>query len=296
MQPTLLVLAAGIGSRYGGLKQIDPVGPNGETIIDYSVYDAMRAGFGKLVFVIRRDIENLFRESIEGRFAKRLPVECVFQELDELPSGFIAPQARTKPWGTGHAILAADSAVHEPFAAINADDFYGRSSFHVLADYLMGRPLDYAMVGFKLANTLSEHGAVSRGVCECEADGALREVNELTKIARTDGGIQSAERELSGEEIVSMNFWGFTPAIFSQLRERFAAFLRQQGDDPKAEFFIPSVLNELIASGQARVRVLSTSDVWFGVTYQKDKARVAEGIRQMIARGIYPERLWDRAV
>lgn len=294
MQPTLLVLAAGMGSRYGGLKQIEPVGPGGETIIDYSVYDAIRAGFGKLVFVIRREIEKPFREIIGSRFEKRMPVEYVFQQLDEMPPGFSVPQERSKPWGTGHAVLVAEPVVHEPFAAINADDFYGRNSFHVLADYLMARPHDYAMVGFQLANTLSEHGAVSRGVCECDADGFLRAITELTNIARRGGSVRAGERTLSGEEIVSMNCWGFTTGIFPQLRERFIGFLRAHGADPNTEFFIPTVVNELIASHQAKVKVLRTNASWLGVTYKADKPRVAEGIRRLVASGEYPERLGDR--
>ena len=292
MQPTLLVLAAGVGSRYGGLKQIDPVGPSGETIIDYSIYDAQRAGFGKVVFVIRREIEAPFREVIGRRFEERLAVEYVFQELDKLPAGASVPPGRTKPWGTTHALLMADGVIHEPFAAINADDFYGSDSFHVLADYLRIGAGNYAMVGFILRNTLSEHGSVSRGVCECDAEGYLLAVTELTKIAKDGTGAVAEGRRLSGDEIVSMNFWGFTPTVFPQLHRNFAAFLRQYGRDPKSECFIPSTVSALIATGQVRVRVLRSRGHWLGVTYQEDRPLVAEGVRRLVSRGDYPTRLW----
>ena len=214
MQPTLLVMAAGMGSRYGGLKQIDAVGPSGETIIDYSIYDALRTGFARLVFVIRRDIEAPFREAIGSKFEKRIAVDYVFQELDMLPSGFTVPPGRTKPWGTTQAILLAEEVLNEPFAAINADDFYGRESFQVMSAFLREGGRDYAMVGYTLRNTLSEHGSVSRGVCECDADGYLRAVTELTKIEKQGPAAQAEDRALSGDELVSMNFWGFTPAFF----------------------------------------------------------------------------------
>ncbi|HUJ70720.1 MAG TPA: sugar phosphate nucleotidyltransferase [Verrucomicrobiae bacterium] len=292
MQPTLLVMAAGMGSRYGGLKQLDAVGPGGETIIDYSIYDALRTGFTRLVFVIRRDIEAPFCEAIGRKFEKRAAVEYVFQELDTLPSGFTVPAGRTKPWGTTHAILLAKEAVHEPFAAINADDFYGRDSFQVMADFLRAGRTDYAMVGYTLRNTLSEHGSVSRGVCVCDPDGYLQAVTELTKIEKHGRGAQAEGRVLSGDEPVSMNFWGFTPALFPQLRERFEEFLRRSGHELKSECYIPTTVNELVAAGTARVKVLRTPASWFGVTYQEDKPRVTAGIRQLIARGDYPEKLW----
>lgn len=293
MQPTLLVMAAGMGSRYGGLKQIDAVGPNGETIIDYSVYDALRAGFGRLVFIIRRDIEAPFREAIGDKFEKRIAVDYVFQELDKLPPGFTVPSGRTKPWGTTHAILLSEEALHEPFAAINADDFYGRESFQVMADFLRAGGGDYAMVGYTLRNTLSEHGSVSRGVCECDAQNYLRAVTELTKIEKHGRGARAEGRTLSGDEPVSMNFWGFTPALFPQLRTQFEAFLRRGGQELKSESFIPTSVNELVARGAARVKVLRTPSSWFGVTYKEDKPQVTASIRQLIARGDYPDKLWS---
>jgi len=292
MQPTLLVMAAGMGSRYGGLKQLDAVGPGGETIIDYSIHDALQTGFARLVFVIRRDIEAPFREAIGRKFEKRAAVEYVFQELDKLPPGFAVPMGRTKPWGTTHAILLAEEAVHEPFAAINADDFYGRDSFQVMADFLRAGGPDYAMVGYTLRNTLSEHGSVSRGVCVCDPAGYLQAVTELTKIEKHGPGAQAEGRVLSGDEPVSMNFWGFTPALFPQLREHFGEFLRRSGHELKSECYIPTTVNELVAAGKARVKVLRTPSSWFGVTYQEDKPRVTAGIRQLIARGDYPEKLW----
>jgi UTP-glucose-1-phosphate uridylyltransferase len=291
MQPTLLVMAAGMGSRYGGLKQIDAVGPRGEAIIDYSIHDALRAGFGRLVFVIRRDIEAPFREAIGGKFEKRIAVDYVFQELDKVPAGFTIPHGRTKPWGTTHAILMAEDVVREPFAAINADDFYGRESFQVMADFLRAGTSDYSMVGYTLRNTLSEHGSVSRGVCECDAAGFLRAIVELTKIEKRARGAQAEDRVLSGDELVSMNFWGFTPAVFPQLREHFNAFLRRSGQELKSECYIPIPVNELVTSGAARVKVLRTSASWFGITYKEDKPQVVASIRQLIANGDYPEML-----
>jgi len=303
MQPTLLVMAAGMGSRYGGLKQIDAVGPSGETIIDYSIYDALQAGFARLVFVIRHDIEAPFREAIGSKFEKRIAVDYVFQELDALPQGFTVPAGRTKPWGTTQAILLAEEVLNEPFAAINADDFYGRESFQVLAGFLRaggssrGRLTtsgsDYAMVGYTLRNTLSEHGSVSRGVCECDAEGYLRAVTELTKVEKRGRGAQAGGRTLSGDELVSMNFWGFTPLVFPQLRERFFEFLQRSGQELKSECYIPTTVNELVASAIARVKVLPTTAAWFGVTYQEDKPRVKAGIRELVARCEYPQRLWE---
>jgi len=297
MAPTLLILAAGMGSRYGGLKQMDPVGPGGETIMDYSIFDAMRAGFGKLVFIIRRDFEVPFRESIGSRFEKRLPVEYVFQELDQLPEGFSVPRNRTKPWGTGQAILVADGIIREPFAAINADDFYGLNSFRVLAEHLGSSSDDFAMVGFTLRNTLSDHGSVARGVCDANGDDFLKTVTELTKIERNGAGAKyedaaGAVHPLGGDETVSMNMWGFTPALFSHLREQFAAFLKAKGGEEKSEFYIPTVVNELVKTSAARCRVLRSTDSWFGVTYREDRPRVMESVRALVARGDYPERLW----
>lgn len=293
---TLLVLAAGMGSRYGGLKQMDPIGENGETIIDYSIYDAMRAGFGKVVFIIRRDIEQQFRETIGARFEKKIAVEYVFQELDQLPPGFSVPPGRTKPWGTGHAILMAADAVQGPFAAINADDFYGANSFRALADHFRSGSRDFAMVGFVLRNTLSEFGSVARGVCGTTRDGFLDSVAEMTKIERNGTGAvatgpNGTVSRLSGDETVSMNMWGFTPALFGELQERFTAFLRQRGGEEKSEFYIPSAVNEIVQARRARVKILPTPDSWFGVTYREDRPFVVKSIRELIARGMYPERL-----
>jgi dTDP-glucose pyrophosphorylase len=297
-KPTLLVLAAGMGSRYGGLKQIDPVGPNGETIIDYSIFDAMRAGFGKLVFVIRQDIEAAFREAIGARFEKRLPVEYVFQELDKLPPGFTVPPNRTKPWGTGQAILMAENVIREPFAAINADDFYGAASFRVLAEHLRSGSRDYAMVGFVLRNTLSEFGSVARGACNVGLDGYLQGVTELTKIEKDGPGAKyvdakGAMQRLSGDEPVSMNMWGFTTSLFPHLREQLIEFLKQHGQEEKSEMYIPTVVNELVKTGKEKCQVLRSTDPWFGVTYREDRPFVVEGIRKLIARGDYPQTLWQ---
>jgi Nucleotidyl transferase len=296
-KPTLLILAAGMGSRYGGLKQIDPVGPGGETIIDYSIYDAMRAGFGKLVFVIRKDIEQAFKEIIGARFEKRIAVEYVYQELDKLPPGFSLPAGRTKPWGTTHAILMAEGIVNEPFAAINADDFYGRQAYQLLAGHLTSGSTDYAMVGFILKNTLSEFGSVARGVSRTDASGFLTSVVEMMKIERDGTGAKNTDAEgkitsLTGEESVSMNFWGFTPALFPQIKTRFIEFLERSGGEMKSECYIPSTVNDLVVAGQTKVKVLRTNDSWFGVTYREDRPMVVESIRKLIARGDYPEKLW----
>jgi hypothetical protein len=296
-KPTLLVLAAGMGSRYGGLKQIDPVGPAGETIIDYSIFDALRAGFGKLVFVIRKDIERPFREIVGTRFEKRIAVEYVFQELDKLPPGFSLPAGRTKPWGTTHAILMAEGVVRENFAAINADDFYGRNAYAVLAQHLTAGSPDYAMVGFVLKNTLSDHGSVARGVSRVDANNYLTHIVELTKIERDgtgakDTGPDGKITQLTGDEAVSMNFWGFTPALFPQIKIEFEQFLKQAGGEQKSECYIPATVGELVTSGQAKCKVLHSPDSWFGVTYREDRPVVVESIRRLIAKGDYPEKLW----
>lgn len=297
MKPTLLILAAGMGSRYGGLKQIDSVGPNGETIIDYSIYDALRAGFEKLVFVIRRDIEQQFKEIVGARFERRIPVEYVFQEPDKLPPGFSVPPNRTRPWGTGHAILAAADVIHEPFGVINADDFYGANSFRGLVEHLRSSTRDYAMVGFVLRNTLSQFGSVARGVCRVTSNGYLQAVTEITGI-QTDGAEakytdgQGIVHRLDVGAMVSMNLWGFTPTLFDHLREQFAEFLKNRGREEKAEFYIPAVVNVLVGTGRERCRVLRTPDSWFGVTYREDRPRVIESIRAFIARGHYAEKLW----
>jgi hypothetical protein len=297
-KPTLLVLAAGMGSRYGGLKQIDPVGPNGETIIDYSIFDAIRAGFGKLVFVIRHDIESAFREAIGARFEKRLPVEYVFQELDKLPAGFSVPEGRTKPWGTTQAILMAADVIREPFAAINADDFYGAEGYRLLAQHLQSGTADYAMVGFILRNTLSDFGSVARGVCRVDANNYLQTIAELTKIERDGSGAKDTSStgqitKLTGDEPVSMNMWGFTPALFPQLQQAFTQFLKRSGNELKSECYIPMTVGELVGAKQARVKVLQTKDSWFGVTYREDRPRVVESIQALIKRGDYPKALWS---
>ena len=296
-KPTLLILAAGMGSRYGGLKQIDPVGPAGETIIDYSIYDALRAGFGKLVFVIRHDIEQDFKKIIGARFEKRVSVEYVYQELDRLPPGFSVPPGRTKPWGTTHAILLAEDVIREPFAAINADDFYGRQAYQVLARHLTSGTTDYAMVGFVLRNTLSDHGTVARGVSRVDGNNYLTSIVEMLKIepdgnGAKDTGADGKTTRLTGDEAVSMNFWGFTPAVFGQLRVQFTAFLKKSGEEQKSECYIPATVGELVTAGRAKVKVLRTNDSWFGVTYREDRPRVVESIRKLIARGDYPEKLW----
>lgn len=295
--PTLLVLAAGVGSRYGGLKQIDPVGPAGETIMDYSIYDALRAGFGKLLFVIRKDIEAPFREIIGARFEKRVPVEYAFQELTDLPAGFTLPAGRTKPWGTTQAILAAQSVIREPFAVINADDFYGAQSYQLLAQHLKSGSPDYAMVGFILRNTLSEFGSVARGVCDVNSEGFLKSVIELTKIERDGEGARSIEPDghvtpLSGNENVSMNMWGFTPHVVDPLQAHFCQFLSEKGTDLKAESYLPTAVNAIVAAGNAKVKVLPTQSSWFGVTYREDRPRVVESIQALIRAGEYPEALW----
>jgi len=294
-KPTLLVLAAGMGSRYGGLKQIDPVGPAGETIIDYSIYDALRAGFGKVVFVIRHDIEQTFREIVGSKFEKRVPVEYAFQELADIPAPFTVPPGRTKPWGTGHAILAAASVIHEPFAMINADDFYGADTFRVLADYLgQVRPDSnaYAMVGFTLRKTLSDHGTVARGVCQVDATGKLKQIVEMLKIAKAGTGARQDNVTLTGDEPVSMNFWGFTPTLFGHLRTELEQFLKTHGQEEKSELLIPMVIGGLVTQGQATCQVLRTTAAWFGVTYRDDRPIVIESIRQLVAAGAYPARLW----
>jgi NDP-sugar pyrophosphorylase family protein len=296
-KPTLLVLAAGMGSRYGGLKQIDPVGPAGETIIDYSIYDAMRAGFGKLVFVIRHDIEQQFREIVGSRFEKRIEVEYAYQELNKLPVGFSVPEGRTKPWGTTHAILMAEAVVKEPFAAINADDFYGQRAYKVLAEHLTSGTADYAMVGFTLKNTLSDHGSVARGVSQTDASQYLTSIVEMLKIERDGTGAKNTDAEgkvtqLTGEEAVSMNFWGFTPALFPQIKVAFENFLKKSGRELKSECYIPMTVGELVTARQAKVKVLRSPDSWFGVTYREDRPQVVESIRQLIAKGDYPEKLW----
>ncbi len=292
--PTLLVMAAGLGSRYGGLKQLDSVGPSGETIIDYAIYDAIRVGFSKVVFVIRKDLEAAFRETVDARFSSRIAVDYVYQELDSLPPGFAAPRNRTRPWGTAHAVLVAAEPIQTPFAVINADDFYGAHSFRLLAQHFSSVSPDYAMVAFPLRNTLSPFGTVSRGICEVDSSGYLQAILERTRIAADGEHARNTDPDghitrLTGDELVSMNVWGFTPTIFPELRAYFARFLTEHANDLTAEAFLPSFVNELITTGSARVRVLQTPDPWFGITYREDLPRVAASIRTLIDAGQYPE-------
>ncbi|TAN38741.1 MAG: nucleotidyltransferase [Verrucomicrobia bacterium] len=300
MKPTLVVLAAGIGSRYGGLKQIDPIGPAGEIVIDYSIFDAIRAGFGKIVFVIRRDIEAAFRAKIEPNVKGRVAIDYVFQDMTaELPTGFQIPDERKKPWGTTHAVLVCKNAVKEPFGVINADDFYGRQSYELLADFLRRvdtKQPNYALIGFTLRNTLSEHGTVSRGVAQVDAHGFLKTVVERTKIEKTGHTARFLEGEawhpLTANESVSMNMWGFTPALFTQTEEMFRAFIAQDGTQPKAECLLPTSVDKLVQRGAATVKVLTSQETWLGVTYPEDKPAVAAGVKKLIDAGLYPAPLW----
>jgi dTDP-glucose pyrophosphorylase len=299
MKPTLFVLAAGMGSRYGGLKQIDGLGPNGETIMDYSVFDAMRAGFGKVVFVIRHDFEDDFRRVVVSKYEGKVPCEICFQSVDKLPEGYTLNPERTKPWGTNHAVLMARDIIHEPFAVINADDFYGRESFQVLADFLHsveGKQGEYCMVGYRVCNTLSENGSVSRGICSTDENGFLTGVVERThieevgqKIVFTEDGKDTVIDPMSP---VSMNMWGFTPEYFQYVDEAFRAFLDAHGQELKAEFYIPTLVNDLIQAGRATCRVLDTPSRWFGVTYPEDRPQVVMKINTMIQEGIYPAKLF----
>lgn len=299
MKPTFLILAAGMGSRFGGLKQIEPVGPNDETLIDYSIYDAIRSGFGKIVFVIRRSFSEEFKALFSPKLKGKIEVDYVFQELDDLPQGFSLPEGRTKPWGTAHAILAARNVIKEPFCALNADDFYGYDACRVMAGFLKTsvNPNEYSMVGYKLSNTLSNYGSVSRGICSVDGNNFLNKITETVKILRKNGKIISieadgSEKELTGEESVSMNIWGFKPSVFPQLEKNFANFLKQHIHEPKSESFIPSVVADLINSKQATVKVLEADSLWFGVTYKEDKPRVVSKINELIKAGDYPEKLF----
>ena len=301
MKPDLVVLAAGMGSRYGGLKQLDGVGGHGERLLDYSLYDALRAGFGRVVFVIRRDFEASFRASVLPAIADRIDATCVCQELDDLPSGEHGTVGRTKPWGTGHAILCCRRAVRGPFAVINADDFYGADAYVHLAGFLQTSSLStcsFALVGYRLARTLSDHGAVSRGVCDVSDSGALRGVEEWTGIRAEGGVIRGLRRgevvSLSSDTTVSMNLWGFTPALFDPLERAFRTFLRERGGDPASEFFIPTVVDNMLQAGTATVRVLSTAARWMGLTYADDRDAVRRGIAALTGEGVYPSPLWAK--
>lgn len=298
MQPTLLVLAAGMGSRYGGLKQMDPMGPNGETVLDYSVFDAIRAGFGKVVFIIREDFAEAFKQGIGSRFSDRIEVGYAFQKLDDLPAPFSVPEGRAKPWGTAHAVRAARDVVKEPFAVINADDFYGRDAYRAAATFLLDpTPSHYAMVGYPLENTLSDHGEVNRGICSRDASGLLTNVEEYVNISRGEDGVVrgtalDGERKVIADGTpVSMNFWAFTPDFFLHLESHFTSFLESQGDGGKTECYIPTVVDALIRSGVADCRVLDTSSHWFGVTYPDDKPHVVASINRLISEGEYPASL-----
>lgn len=302
VKPTLVVLAAGMGSRYGGLKQLDGLGPSGETIMDYSIYDAIRAGFGKVVFIIRSTFEQDFREKILSKYEGRIAVEVVFQEMDKLPAGFSVPEGREKPWGTNHAVMMAKEAVQEPFAVINADDFYGRSGFAVLAEKLRslaGGTNKYCMVGYRVGNTLSESGSVARGVCEVDDKGFLTGVVERTAIERNaEGKIaftdENGQEQILGENTpVSMNMWGFTPDYFAHSDAQFADFLTANTGNLKAEYFIPLVVNKLVKDGTATCEVLDTPDQWFGVTYAADREGVVEKINALVAAGEYPNKLFN---
>lgn len=300
MKPTLFVLAAGMGSRYGGLKQLDPLGPNGETIMDYSIYDAMQAGFGKVVFVIRKDFEEDFRNKILSKYEGHIPVEVVFQSTDALPEGFTCPAERTKPWGTNHAVLMGKDVIKEPFAVINADDFYGRDAFAVMAKELMrerDKKGDYCMVGFRVGNTMTENGSVARGVCATK-DGLLSSIVERTAISydanhdivfNDENGV---ECHLEPTTPVSMNLWGFTPDYFDYSEREFVKFLEKDLNTPKTEFFIPLVVDTLINSGEATVKVLDTDSKWFGVTYAADRPGVVEKFAELHNNGTYPAKLF----
>jgi dTDP-glucose pyrophosphorylase len=296
-QATLLILAAGMGSRYGGLKQMDPVGPDGETIIDYSIYDAARAGFGKVVFVIRPDFAELFKRELGSRAEKRIAVDYAYQELAKIPDGFKVPEGRQKPWGTAHAVLMARDVIKEPFAMINADDFYGPESFEAMAKHLQvskdAELADYSMVGYVLRQTLSEHGTVSRGLCSLNPDGTLKEVVETLKISKTTGAAKddASGKDLSGEEIASMNFWGFTPSVFGHFERLLIEFLKAKSSDLKSEIYVPYAVDQLIHEKKARVSVLKSDAKWFGVTYREDKPHVIEGIRKLVDAGRYPASL-----
>ena len=300
VKPTLLVLAAGMGSRYGGLKQIDTLGPNGETIIDYSIYDAIRAGFGKVVMVIRKSIEDEFKEVFSKKYSGKIDIEYVLQEIEYVPEGVVYNTDRVKPWGTAHAVLMAAGVLNEPFCVINGDDFYGMDAFRQMASFLTQQKNDsanYCMVGYYLARTLSDYGFVSRGVCEADNDNMLLRVTEMTQIKRIGSVIcykdaQEVNQPLPENQIVSMNFWGFTPAYFKDLKNSFEKFIRANGNNLKSELYIPTVLSELIAEKKATVKVLSSTAEWFGITYMEDRSFVVDRLKKLTEEGMYPSPLW----
>ena len=304
-KPVLVVMAAGMGSRYGGLKQIDPVGNHGQIIIDYSIFDARRAGFETVVFIIKHEIEDAFKAAIGDRLSKIMDVRYAFQQLDDLPAGYAVPEGRTKPWGTSHAILAARDIIDAPFAVINADDYYGPEAFKEIYNYLSTHADDekyrYAMVGYLLKNTVTENGSVARGVCVENADGTLASVTERTKIETFPGGIHFTEddgktwTDVDPDSVVSMNLWGFTPSFINETKARFSAFLdKALAENPlKGEYFLPSVVSQLIAEDKATVQVLRSTDKWYGVTYKEDKPVVVAAIAEKTAAGLYPDNLWE---
>ena len=299
MKPTLLVLAAGMGTRYGGNKQLDEVGPSGETIIDYSIFDAIRAGFGKIVFVIRRDIEEQVKERFVEKLKGKIEVDYVFQEITNLPEGVKVNPDRSKPWGTSHAILVTSQKIKEPFGVINADDYYGMESFKILHDFLMNDkgPDNYCIVGYKMKNTLSEHGHVNRGVCRVDSDGFLKNIVETRQIEKTSDGAKAPDengnmQKFTGDEIVSMNLWGFKPSCFTFLEKEFRNFINEKGMDLKAELDIPTSVDKFVKSGEITIKILMSNDKWFGVTYREDKPYVVESIKNMISRGIYPSKIY----
>ena len=303
-KPVLVVMAAGMGSRYGGMKQIDPVGPNGQVIMDYSLYDARRAGFETVVFVIKHEIEDAFKAAIGDRVSKVMQVHYAFQQLDELPAGYTIPEGRAKPWGTCHAVLAAKPFINGPFAVVNADDYYGPEAFRVMYEYLSthsdGEYYDYCMVSYLLQNTVSENGSVARGVCQANPDGTLHSVTERTRIETYAGGIHYTEdggeswTDLPGETPVSMNLWGFGKSFLEEADRRFAGWLDENlAKNPlKCEYFLPLVVTELLEEGKARVQLLHSADKWYGVTYREDKPVVVDAIARMTREGLYPEDLW----
>lgn len=299
MKPTLLVLAAGMGTRYGGNKQLDEVGPSGETIIDYSIYDAIRAGFGKIVFVIRRDIEEQVKERFVKKLKGKIEVDYVFQEVTNVPEGSKVTSERVKPWGTSHAVMVADKKIKEPFGVINADDFYGFDSYKILHDFLVNDedPNCYCIVGYKLGNTLSDHGTVNRGVCQVDNHGLLQNIVEVLKIEKTPSGakapvVNGGETTYSGNEIVSMNLFGFKPSSFDILHADFREFIDKQGMDPKSELLIPATLDRYINKGIIKIKVLMSNERWFGVTYREDKPFVVDSINKMVSKGLYPSSIY----
>ncbi len=302
MKPTLVVLAAGMGSRYGGLKQLDRIGPSGETILDYSVYDAILAGFGKVVFVIKKEIEKDFQEAILSKLSSRIPVEYVFQDINTVPGCVLHTADRKKPWGTAHALLMAANRIQEPFGVINADDFYGRNSYRAIADFYQdwkpGSDGNYCMIGFTIASTLSEHGTVSRGVCVADKGGFLQEITERTGVGRFPEGIGFKDENgqvitFPPDAMVSMNFWGFTPSVFQFIDTGFYNFYLENSKSTTAEYYIPTIVNDMVKTKSATVKILDSHEQWFGITYREDRAMVAEKMRRLVADGFYPEKLWQ---